>query len=737
MSSNILIDYIYITTLIGLALILAVVALKDFRSKLYQSFLLYGGLIYLYVAAAFIPQASSNHSVGLFWSRFALLLANFIPLSFYLFTRLFTGDKVKRQLLSWFVCLTPFLLAIVAFSHYTITKIAYTTAGITLTGTGPGLWLTLLYFAVVFSFCFWLFHKQLRASPQSVKSQIKLITYGTAVVVIVNLLTQIVLPEVHLTALGNTVGNTSLLLYVGAVGYAILRQRLFDIRSSVLRTLVFVVTLSLTVIVFTIALLAPVKLLFKGPSLSGGAEVYVILASVLLAIAFQRLTGLFRKITDRLFFQDRYDPAALIGKVNQVLASEIDLDTVCQKVRVILAHTMHVKDINILVLDRDQIFYEAINYTHSVYDNVAQDLSSLGDKLLLTDELYDNDKKVVLQKYGICAFEVLQTGEEKVGYLLCSEKLNGTSYNATDFGVIDAVSDALAVAIQNSRAYVQIQKFNASLENRVEDATRQLRGANEKLTQQDNVKNDFITMISHQLGTPLTVIDGFLTLAIQGLYGNIEDSLKETLGKALSRTRMLERLTFDLLNISRMTAGRFFLELTQADIAKIVADEVDLLQAQAKDKRVALVYHPPARPIPLLTIDEPKTRQAVMNLINNAIFYAPGGNVDVYLDSDEQNIIFKVVDNGIGVPDNQKTLLFTKFFRADNARKESPNGTGIGLYLTNRIVTDQKGKIIFHSVDGKGSTFGFTLPLTSTEAKSPAPPVAAVSTKQPALSEKV
>ncbi len=250
---------------------------------------------------------------------------------------------------------------------------------------------------------------------------------------------------------------------------------------------------------------------------------------------------------------------------------------------------------------------------------------------------------------------------------------------------------------------------------KIEQATAELTKANEALQKQDSVKNDFISMISHQLGTPLAVMDGFLTLIVQGFYGKTNEKMQEALEKTLSRTRNMKGLVFDLLNISRMTAGKFFLEISDVDMAKVVSEEIEELQRQAHDRNVKLNYHAPEHTMPTIKVDEPKTRQAILNLINNAIYYSPNGTVDVYLDSDSTNIIFKVVDTGIGVPDEEKEHLFTKFFRADNARKESPNGTGIGLYLVKRVITDQHGKLIFTSQVGKGSVFGFTLPINGVE----------------------
>ena len=247
----------------------------------------------------------------------------------------------------------------------------------------------------------------------------------------------------------------------------------------------------------------------------------------------------------------------------------------------------------------------------------------------------------------------------------------------------------------------------------IEKASKELAQANEELKKQDSVKNDFISMLSHQLGTPLTAMEGFLTLVVQGFYGEVANpKMQSAIEKTLSRTKHMKALVFDLLNVSRMTAGKFFMEISDVDMNLIVKDQVDELMGTANEKGVTLNYHEPSQKIPMMKLDEAKTRQAVLNLVNNAIFYTPkGGTVDVHLSLGPEVMEFKVIDTGIGVPEDAKDKLFTKFFRADNAREQSPNGTGIGLYLVKRVVADQKGSIIFSSQSGKGSTFGFTLPL--------------------------
>jgi signal transduction histidine kinase len=144
----------------------------------------------------------------------------------------------------------------------------------------------------------------------------------------------------------------------------------------------------------------------------------------------------------------------------------------------------------------------------------------------------------------------------------------------------------------------------------------------------------------------------------------------------------------------------------------VVAAEVQQLQTHAQSKSLNLLFEPPSKKLPPIALDENKTRQVIMNFIDNAIYYTPlGGNIKVRLRPAGSNIQLEVKDSGIGVPVADQPKLFSKFYRADNAQKMRPDGTGLGLYLAKRVVEEQGGKIIFHSTEGRGSTFGFSFPV--------------------------
>lgn len=223
-------------------------------------------------------------------------------------------------------------------------------------------------------------------------------------------------------------------------------------------------------------------------------------------------------------------------------------------------------------------------------------------------------------------------------------------------------------------------------------------------------------MASHQLRTPLTAIKGYLSMLLEGDAGEIKVSQYDFINEAYSAAGRMVGLINDLLNVSRMETGRFFLEPKEVDVERMVAEEVKQLENHAREKGLYLKVEVKGK-VPHIFADETKIRQVIMNFIDNAIYYTSTGGVTVKMRKEKDDFVFEVHDTGIGVPKEQMHHLFEKFFRADNARTTRPDGTGLGIYLAKRVVEDHGGKVLFHSEMGKGSVFGFKFPLKKVAPK--------------------
>ncbi|HVV25730.1 MAG TPA: GAF domain-containing sensor histidine kinase [Candidatus Saccharimonadales bacterium] len=357
-------------------------------------------------------------------------------------------------------------------------------------------------------------------------------------------------------------------------------------------------------------------------------------------------------------------------------------------------------------------------------------------KLIVTDELSGNDGlQSFLQNHDIAIVVKLASTpqQEGVGYLILGSKKSGNTYSTQDIRVIEIIANELVIAVQNALRFEEIEHFNLTLQQRVDEATKKLRHANQKLRELDETKDDFISMASHQLRTPLTSVKGYISMLMEGDAGKINHMQREMLGQAFFSSQRMVYLIADLLNVSRLKTGKFVIEPTPVDLSVVVEEELAQLEETAAAHDLKLTYDKPKH-FPQLMLDEVKTRQVIMNFVDNAIYYTPsGGHIDVQLTEKSGLVELRVTDDGIGVPKSEQPHLFTKFYRAGNARKARPDGTGLGLFMAKKVVVAQGGSIIFESKEGSGSTFGFMF----THAKLAAPDKPAAATeKAPLKAEK-
>ena len=216
-------------------------------------------------------------------------------------------------------------------------------------------------------------------------------------------------------------------------------------------------------------------------------------------------------------------------------------------------------------------------------------------------------------------------------------------------------------------------------------------------------------MASHQLRTPLTSIKGYLSMVLEGDAGKVTPVQKEMLGQAFFSSQRMVYLIADLLNISRLKTGKFIIESAKVNLADVVEQELGQLQETAATRNLTLGYEKPKH-FPDLMLDETKTRQVIMNFVDNAIYYTPAkGHIEVKVIDKPNTVELRVVDDGIGVAKAEQPHLFTKFYRGGNARKARPDGTGLGLFMAKKVISAQGGSIIFESEENKGSTFGFEI----------------------------
>ena len=238
----------------------------------------------------------------------------------------------------------------------------------------------------------------------------------------------------------------------------------------------------------------------------------------------------------------------------------------------------------------------------------------------------------------------------------------------------------------------------------------ELTEVNERLQELDRVKSDFVTIAAHQLRTPLTGVKWAIYTLLE--TGVLSSKQRQYAQNAFRATQRVIALVNDLLDIARLEEGRTVYIFQRQSILPLLYKSLEGIKKWAEEKGVALAeIFPPATQVPPADIDEEKFLVVFDNLLGNAVKYtAPGGKITVRLEVSARDPQIKVEDTGIGIPQHQLDLVFTKFFRGDNAVLYQTSGTGLGLYLSKTIVERHNGTISVKSVEDKGSTVTVTIP---------------------------
>lgn len=235
----------------------------------------------------------------------------------------------------------------------------------------------------------------------------------------------------------------------------------------------------------------------------------------------------------------------------------------------------------------------------------------------------------------------------------------------------------------------------------------------EEVDRLSKTKSEFISIASHQLRTPLTAIKGYISMIVEGTYGKPEGRLVKPLENVYQSNERLIRLVNDLLNLSRLEAGRIELIPQSMSLEEMVSGIVNELKINAENKGLYIKFAKPKTALPKIVADPDKLRQVVLNVVDNAIKYTQSGGITVEVakvDSFEQ---IKVSDTGTGMSEEELKSLFQMFSRATAGTQLHAEGAGIGLYIAKQFIEMHKGKIWVESEGlGKGSKFYIQLPIS-------------------------
>ena len=278
----------------------------------------------------------------------------------------------------------------------------------------------------------------------------------------------------------------------------------------------------------------------------------------------------------------------------------------------------------------------------------------------------------------------------------------------------------LSVAIYGGIKLVKSVQKEIKQREQIEYLAKDLKQANEELKELDKTKDDFLSMASHELNTPISAIEGYLSMILEeGMGEKIGPTTKKYLTRVFASSQRLAELVADLLNVSRIESGRIHIVYTHEDIIKVIEQAVAEIDSEVKKYKHKLTVNKHNEQFPKTWLDAPRIIEVIINLLGNSIKYTPpGGKLAINVKVVKDFFQVSVIDNGKGIPKDKKNKLFQKFTQASILEDEI-KGTGLGLFIVKNFVELHGGKVWYESKVGKGTTFFFTVPIHKEKPKDP------------------
>ena len=325
----------------------------------------------------------------------------------------------------------------------------------------------------------------------------------------------------------------------------------------------------------------------------------------------------------------------------------------------------------------------------------------------------------LLRRIHIRSFVVapLRAQQRILGFL-CADR-GETRCTQEDLDLLTTVAGHVAVAIDNARTYHQLESLTESLEHRVRERTQELLGANERLRELDKLRSAFVSIVSHELRTPMTAIRGYVDNMLDGLTGPLTDKQGHYLNRVKFNADRLTHMIAELLDLSRIEAGRVEMHWSSVNLDELVEEIVDDLRRPASEKGITIETRSVGSTL-VVRADRDKLGQILTNLVGNAAkFTSRGGRITVEATLVEpEQVQISVADTGCGIPPEELPKVFERFFRGGAVPPEA-RGAGLGLSIVRSLVELHRGRVSLESQVGVGTTFIVTLPINQPDQPRP------------------
>lgn len=671
---------------------------------------------------------SADYEHGLYWAKFLYFGVLFIPTTFYYFTVEFLGlEQQRRRSLAVYSVSTIFLLVMLTSNRFLNGLYTYYWGHYVRAGSLQNIFL--VFFGITYAGGLVNLYDGYKKKFNESQIEAKRIQFVFWAFVIAVIGATDFIPNYGFEYY--PFGYLLIGALFGVISYTIVQYRLLDISTVIHKTIMWLVTSSLIIIPIT-------SIFYFGRNQID--RLSNLQLSFLVAGLFTLTIPYFKLIQPRIdhWFQRRqYDMQKILQGMVKELAALKDLDSLIGKIASTIQDALYISNITLVLWDHKDGQFKIVKGEGQEAKQISPDHPFLSwmkeqDRVIEMDEIELDPKYESIRSWAQSYFKQFHSkialplihDGKLIGIVNIGEKDNLKSFSSLDLDFLSNLRAEASIALSNSLLYDDVSKMSeelrqwaGELERKVDERTRelaeskhQLEESYQKLQELDQIKSKFFANISHELRTPITLILAPTEMMLSRNLGKLTKDQEKYLTIMQTNSLRLLKLINNLLDLAKVDAGKMELYYNRADFAKYVNEVVFSVSPMAEKKSLDLRFSC-EEVIPEFFFDADKIEKVILNLVFNALKFTEKGEITVSCSRQENDVLVKVSDSGIGIPKEHMPKLFSRFSQADSSASRKYEGTGIGLALSRELVELHHGKIWAESEEGRGTTFLFTIPI--------------------------
>ncbi len=511
------------------------------------------------------------------------------------------------------------------------------------------------------------------------------------------------------------IGSVFIVSWISLLAYSIVKHQLMDITVAIKKTVAYSLVLLLLIVPCFAAVIATEKYLPQ-------SFYYPVLAFLFVTVGFifPRLKVQAERNLENVLFRGIFDYKETLDNLSKEMATLQDLDELLANATKTIARAIDTSAMGLYLFKENEKYQYQLKSSYGKftedwpqldrYSDLVQCMRS-GDDIIKPEKAVKkgdcHSSLVEKELYALNARISIPIKFERMlmGFMIIGEKESAGDYSKEELKVLSTMANQLAVAIENSLKYEEIKDLSVNLEKIVEERTIELRRANDELMQLDRLKNEFFSRVSHELRTPLANIVLPVENILMELGDQIHPENRKEKEAILRNARKLMKRINEILDLSKLEAGKMEVKASLRDIHNILEDIVFASSMAAKGMGIDLIFDPDPQ-LPNIYVDSEKMEKVFSNLISNALkFTNRGGYVRIKTSEEDHHIQVCVIDTGIGIEQNEIPHIFNRFHQADGSSSRKYEGTGLGLALVKELVDLHLGSVEVTSKLDEGTTF--------------------------------